>query len=164
MAARASDGRGTTGAGGAEPIPPVEIDGEFFSAVLQDSLARGEAVRLRVRGTSMLPWLAENEAVRVVPVAGRILHRGDIALFRRQPDRLILHRIVRVRPGPDSTPWGYECMGDAQEGAPEKVSAAEIIGMVAIPFWKRTLYLVASPPRRLVNRLCRKWGIRLRHD
>ncbi len=164
MAARASDGRGNTRAGGAEPIPPVAIDGGFFCDVLQDSLARGEAVRLRVRGTSMLPWLAENEAVRVVPVAGRFLRRGDIALFRRQPDRLILHRVVRVRRPKGSESPVYDCLGDANHGPPEKVPSTAVIGVVAMSGWARILFLAVGPVRRHVNRLCRKWGIRLRHD
>ena len=137
----------------------MKSDSEFFSAVLQDSLERGEAILLRVQGVSMLPWLQEGEQVRIQPAAGLPLHRGDIALFWREPRHPILHRVVRVRPAEGVC----ECRGDSESGPPERVSVSAVIGIVETTAFRRGVYLAVSPARRMLNRLCLKWGLRLHH-
>lgn len=140
---------------------PVQFNQELFSETLADALARGESVWLRVQGVSMLPWLREGDPVCVRPAEGRRLHRGDIALFWREPRHPILHRIVRVR----RTENGIvaDCLGDSECGQPESVSASDIIGVVETMPVHRWIYRMLNPPRRLFNRLCQRWGLRLRH-
>ena len=144
---------------GQPPEENTRIDQKTFVAILADSLGRGESVWLRVQGVSMLPWLREGAKVHILPVAGRRLHRGDIALFWRTPGHLILHRIVRVSPAEGL----YECLGDSENGAPERVFATAMIGVVKTTFFRRTIYLVLNPVRRFINHLCLKWGLHLRH-
>jgi hypothetical protein len=141
----------------------VMVDQEFFCGVLVDSLARGEAVSLRVKGRSMLPWLREGEKVRILPAAGRRLHRGDIALYRREKGSLVLHRVVSVRRAAESGPLVYECLGDALDGTPECVLAETVVGVVDAAAFRRWIFLSFNPLRRFINRFCLKWGIRLRH-
>jgi hypothetical protein len=139
----------------------ARIDQVFFSAALADALARGEAVWLRVQGVSMLPWLREGEKVRIIPMPGRPLRRGEIALFWRKPNRPILHRVVRV--GREAGAPVYECLGDSGTGTPERVHATAVIGIVESTGLGRAVYLALNPARRFINRLCLKWGIYLRH-
>lgn len=139
----------------------MKVDPELVSEVLLDALARGESIRLRVRGVSMLPWLREGDQVCVRPAAGRRLRRGDIALFRRAPARLILHRVVGVRT--EAGAVVCDCLGDSESGSPERVPAAAVIGVVETTPVRRAIYRVLHPPRRLLNRLLSKWGLRLRH-
>ena len=137
----------------------MKVDPKFFSKAIEDSLVRGEAVLLRVQGVSMLPWLREGEKVRILPAAGRRLRRGDIALFWREPQRPILHRIVRVRRAEGLC----ECLGDSERGAPERVPVSAVIGVVETTAFRRAVYLALNPARRLINRLCLTWGLCLRH-
>ena len=140
----------------------MKVDPELVSEVLFDALARGESVRLRVRGVSMLPWLREGDRVCIRPLAGRRLRRGDVALFRRAPSRLILHRVVGVRTeaGADIC----DCLGDSESGSPERVPVSEVVGVVETTSLRRAAYRMLHRPRRLLNRWLSKWGLRLRHE
>ena len=137
------------------------MDPELVSEVLLDALARGESVRVRVQGVSMLPWLREGDRVCVRPAAGRRLRRGDVVLFRRPPARLILHRIVGVRT--EAGAVVCDCLGDSESGSPERVPAADVIGVVATTPMRRAVYRTLHRPRRWLNRLLSNWGLRLRH-
>ena len=137
----------------------ARADQEFFTAALADALARGESVWLRVQGGSMLPWLREGARICIRPAAGCGLRRGDIALFWRAPGRPILHRVVRVR----QEEGIYECLGDAESGDPEQVPVSEVMGVAETTPLRRGIYRMVNPPRRLFNRLCLRWGLRLRH-
>ena len=139
----------------------MKVDPELVSEVLLDALARGESVRMRVQGVSRLPWLREGAQVCVRPSAGRCLRRGDIALFRRAPSRLILHRIVGVQT--EAGAVVCDCLGDSESGSPERVPAADVIGVVATTPVRRAVYRMLHRPRRWLNRLLSKWGLRLRH-
>ena len=140
----------------------MKVDSELVSEVLLDALARGESVRVRVQGVSMLPWLREGDQVCVRPSAGCRLRCGDIALFRRTPSRLILHRIVGVRT--EAGAVVCDCLGDSESGSPERVPAASVIGVVATTPMRRAAYRTLHRPRRWLNRLLSNWGLRLRHE
>ena len=133
----------------------------FYSDILVDTLSRGESVRLRMHGVSMLPWLRDGEAVRIRPAAGRRIVRGDIALFLRPPDRPILHRVVRVARQDGKTV--FECLGDSEHGESERVPASAVLGVVDLPPWARAWYLAVNPVRRVLNRWLSGKGILLRH-
>lgn len=132
-------------------------DQALFTAVLRETLARGQAVAFRVRGPSMLPWLREGQKVMVAPLAGRQLRRGDIALFWRNEQEPVLHRVVQ----PPTADGVVACRGDAEWGPPELVPLAAVAGVVALPLWRRRLFLLIHPARRWVNRLILQW--RQRH-
>jgi signal peptidase I len=137
------------------------IDQGLFSAVAADALGRGEAVVLRVKGSSMEPWLPEGRRVRVAPATGRRVRRGDVVFFLRAPDRPILHRVVRVG-GTREAPV-YECLGDAEIGDPERVSAERVLGVVEAPAGARMAYRLLQPLRKRANAALAARGIRLRH-
>ena len=69
-------------------------------------------------GTSMLPLLRQGRDLFTVAARGRERCRvGDVVLYRRPPDRHVLHRVVGVGPG------GYAILGDnclAREWVPEE--------------------------------------------
>lgn len=139
------------------------IDQPVFAATVLDALARGESVRLRVHGASMKPWLREQQKIRVRPIDGRRLRRGDVALFRRANGRMILHRVVRVRRDPQTGFPLYACLGDAEAGAPESVPESALLGVVDLGVVRRWAFLLTEPARRLANRVFSKMGIRLYH-
>lgn len=62
-------------------------------------LASGKTIRMRPQGTSMYPMFVspEDEAV-ISPVDATKLRRGDVAVYRRDPDQggiLVMHRVYR---------------------------------------------------------------------
>lgn len=124
----------------------MRTDQQLFLAVLRDTLSRGESVLFRVRGVSMLPWLREGQKVRVTPLGGRPLRRGDIVLFWRGENEPILHRVAAVRE--DSV----DCRGDSGYGKPEHVRLEQVTGRVPLAAWQRLVFRMVHPPRKLVNR------------
>jgi hypothetical protein len=143
------------------PSLQLKIDQPVFAATLLDALSRGEAVLLRVHGASMKPWLREQQKIRVLPVAARRLRRGDVALFRRENGRMILHRVVRVEPATESSPPIYHCLGDAEAGMPESVPESALLGVVDLGVFRRWVFLAIEPARRFINCVLTKMGIRL---
>lgn len=139
----------------------MKVDQSMFSEVVAGALAQGEAVRLRVQGASMRPWLREGDPVRIRPVAGRPVRRGDVVLFRRARDRPILHRVIRVRREENAVV--YDCRGDAEHGAPERVAAAEVLGVMESTPFRRAAWRVLFRPRRWWIRLSAAWRRCLRH-
>jgi len=124
------------------------------------ALARGEPIRVRVQGVSMLPGLRPGASVCIQPV-NRKLFLGDIALFWREKDQPVLHRVVGLHPGGD---FGtVNCLGDSEHGSPEAVPVSSIIGLAEMTPSRRWIFRVVHPPRRFLNSLCRQWGVRLRH-
>jgi len=124
------------------------------------ALARGESVQVRVQGVSMLPWLRPGESVCIQPV-NRELYPGDIALFWREKNQPVLHRVVRTHLGGDSDT--VDCLGDSEYGSPEVVPTSSIIGLAEMTLFRRWIFRVVHPPRRFLNRLCCRLGVRLRH-
>jgi hypothetical protein len=64
---------------------------------------------------------------------------------------------------PESGGLLYQCRGDAEAGAPESVPAAAVLGVVALPIGERLAFRLLDPPRRALNQLLSKLGIRVRH-
>lgn len=76
-------------------------------------------------GTSMLPLLRQGRDLFTVQKKGtERCRRGDVVLFRRPPDKYILHRIIEVRPD------DYVMMGDNCIGKEIGVRDEDIIGVL----------------------------------
>lgn len=75
------------------------ISNEIFFAQIEELLAEGQSVVIRVKGFSMRPWMRnERTQVRIVPLTDDErgnLCVGDVVLFRYH-GRHILHRIRRI--------------------------------------------------------------------
>lgn len=64
---------------------------------VESALKNGNQVKIRVVGRSMEPFLIENKDTVVLdPILSRLLHRGDVILFKTD-HVYYLHRIIRIR-------------------------------------------------------------------
>lgn len=92
---------------------------------IRQILARGDSCRLRVTGTSMVPFLrSEKDAVILKPFDGRV-RRGDLLFYSRPNGQYILHRIHKICPD-----GGFLLCGDNQTVL-ERVQREQIIAAVA---------------------------------
>ena len=114
-----------------------------------EALARGESVRLRVKGCSMLPWLRDGEVVRIDPLTCP-LQKGDVALVRRDESHPGLHRVIDLRGSGEARE--AVCLGDSETGGEEIVPLAEILGVMHLSPFARWLYRLLARPRRWINR------------
>ena len=76
-------------------------------------------------GVSMLPLLRQNKDLFTVRKKdGTRCRVGDVVLYRRPPDRYVLHRIVQVRPN------DYVILGDNCVSKEYGITDADIIGVL----------------------------------
>ncbi len=99
---------------------------EAASGLIEEALVRGNAVRVRVTGRSMQPFLNGGEVVRIEPMSGP-LAVGDLVLFRDpQKTQLVMHRVLWARAvGPIRT------KGDGVRSLDAPVGRADILGRVS---------------------------------
>jgi hypothetical protein len=119
---------------------------------LTDLLEREGRLALRVRGSSMWPWVksgAEAELVQTRPCA---LNPGDLALYRRG-STLALHRVVRRQGG------AWQMRGDAYGSCIETVLDRDILARAEGLMIGRTRFtaLPGAVERRAARAILR-WG------
>ena len=63
-----------------------------------DLLSDNKSIRLHPQGYSMYPLIVPGrDEVVISPIKDHKIHRGDVLLYRRKNDRLILHRVYKVK-------------------------------------------------------------------
>lgn len=60
-------------------------------------LRQGGRLRVKARGSSMLPFILDGEVVLVAPAAGAELRVGDVVCYETPPGTLVLHRVIGRR-------------------------------------------------------------------
>ncbi|NLI21317.1 MAG: hypothetical protein GX418_07225 [Clostridiales bacterium] len=112
-------------------------------------LRSGARIRLRIRGTSMLPLLDEKTDAVLLTAPTRI-RRGDVVLYRRAGGDVALHRIHAI------TASGCALLGDHQWIVETGIAAEQIIGVVERVEKKRFGFSVRHPLYRAYVRLIRR--------
>lgn len=84
-------------------------DASAYPVDIEKLLREGHPIRLNPQGYSMYPLFipGRDEAV-IAPCSPDTLHRGDVALYRRDESILVLHRIWKIRED------GFYMVGDNQ--------------------------------------------------
>lgn len=77
----------------------ITINNDFFFQSVEEMLAQGLSVDIKVKGLSMRPFLRnEVDSARLVKVSAEELVRGDVVLFRHHGHHT-LHRYYGTREG-----------------------------------------------------------------
>ena len=108
--------------------PRTLVDAEVVSLV-EELLAGGREVCVRVTGRSMTPWLADGDVVTLRRVEPRSIIPGDILLARHPRDGVVLHRVVARRRG-DGDAVAYLLKGDALGFCEGPFAPAAVAGKV----------------------------------
>src|SRR5262245_58958701 len=116
-------------------LAPLHPEAERMSAIsrffvaeplLRQQLQRGNALRLRSRGTSMLPLLRSGDVVGIV--AARRYGDGDVLAYVRG-ETVIVHRLIGRAAG--GGPQGQlRLRGDARRWPDQPVAAESVLGRV----------------------------------
>jgi signal peptidase I len=102
----------------------VELARPEVSGLFESVLAGGYSVRVQVTGRSMRPFLQGGEILIIEPVGGRRCRVGDVVLFKDGQDRLVIHRVIRVRSA------SVQTQGDALNEPDSPVEIARMMGKV----------------------------------
>ena len=108
---------------------------------IADYLAENGSITYSNSGTSMMPLLKEGRDLFTVRAKrpGERFAVGDVVLYRRPPDKYVLHRIVEVADG------GYTMLGDncvrRETGIPE----SDVLGVMTGYVRKGKAHSVTEP-------------------
>lgn len=133
------------------------IAGEIMD--IETLIKSGKSVQIYPQGYSMYPLLVPGrDEVILSPLPDRPLHRGEVALYRRDSGILVLHRICRCKED------GYYMVGDNQVQIEGPLRKEQVIGFMSgfvrkgkrissDDLWYRILsriWLVMRPVRRCI--------------
>jgi signal peptidase I len=100
---------------------------ELFSSILDQKCK----LRIRVTGTSMAPFIKNDDVVTVQKCPIRDLRIGDLVLCRHQDDAMTLHRLIKIRKrGVNFNQWLIVTKGDANNSYDPAVDGTAYMGKV----------------------------------
>jgi len=125
-----------------------------LSSLLNDILHSGAALRIKVTGTSMAPFIRGGETVTLVRSAQ--YRTGDLVFFNNHQSRLTLHRIICSRRNHSGNRL-FQTKGDAVGYFDNPLPVDQILGKVIeiekkAPFFGCSLIRISSPFWRLTSR------------
>ena len=130
-----------------------QIPNDNFFSLVETDIREGRCVRLRMKGSSMFPFLREGkDEVAVCPCKAESLKPMDVVLFRYR-GRCLLHRIVGMEEG------RFIMQGDGVCTCYEECTAADIIGVLRLVYrGSGRVVSVSSLRWRVLSRLWRSLG------
>jgi hypothetical protein len=106
--------------------PELRLGNAAQLELLRTVLGRGASMRMRVRGSSMSPFVRDGDLVTIVPAAGRQFRVGDVvAAVAPANARLVVHRLVARR----GNRWLLR--GDNCREADGVIAVDAVVGVVA---------------------------------
>lgn len=96
---------------------------EELMPLIREALSNGASVRIRPRGTSMLPMLREETDSVVLSPVDVPLKKYDLPLYCRDNGKYVLHRIIEAGET-------YTCMGDNQFQPERGIRRDQMIAVV----------------------------------
>jgi len=100
-----------------------------FADLCAEILGRGAALRVKVTGWSMAPFLRGGEVLTIKPCSSQGVRVGDVVLFRTREGCLAIHRVLRRRRQADDG-WVFHTKGDARAVLDEPIPASCVLGKV----------------------------------
>ena len=68
-----------------------------FRAIAAQLLENGHRVRFQASGSSMQPFIQDNDILEVAPLVGKRINYGDVLLVENEEGKLLVHRVVKTR-------------------------------------------------------------------
>ena len=116
---------------------------------IEKLLQEGKNISIKPQGYSMYPTLVPGrDEVIIEPVAGKMLRRGDVVLYRREKGAggiLVIHRIQKI------TAEGIYLVGDNQKEIEGPLHAEQMKGIMAGRIRNGNYVAVTNPVYRLVT-------------
>ena len=109
-------------------IELIALDHPQFDSLAGDILAKGNSLRFKALGRSMMPFIHDGDILTVHPVTPSCLRVGHVVLHRRTPAGVAAHRVTRVRR--EGTSMIFETRGDSSCSRPETVPEDRVLGRV----------------------------------
>lgn len=124
------------------------VRNDLFFAGVQEVLRQGKSVRIRVRGSSMLPFLRHNDDALLAPPEGKRIRRGMVVVAQTDESGIVLHRIRRIDRNGRIT-----LLGDGNTRIFEHTDRSRIIAVVTRYYRGRHSFSPENPLMRFVGLL-----------
>jgi|GEM_PF-3015364 len=122
-----------------EPVTLTRPLSEIIG-VMREALQQGNSVQFCATGSSMRPFLQDNDLVLIAPLSSR-LRIGDIVLAEVEPGKFVMHRIY-------SQHHGIILLGDACWSFEGPVKESAIVGRITAVWRSGKWRSLERGPRR----------------
>lgn len=136
----------------------IACDSPGFAELSRAILGAGKSLRFQARGASMAPLVRDGDTLTVEPVTAAQLGVGDVALFGREPEAVVVHRVIRIEAGPQGR--RFLMQGDAVAHPDGLIAEGDIHGRVTAVERGGARLELARPAMRV---LCWLAVLRSRH-
>lgn len=103
----------------------ISLSGKDLIALMGDTLAKGGYFKMKVKGSSMFPFIKEGDMITISPLKNSSVGLGKIVAFvGKNESNLIIHRVVGRSKG------SYLIKGDNAFGAKALTPSEDILGCV----------------------------------
>ncbi len=141
------------------PVDDLVISVDALQSLMQDVLAKGATFQFRAKGSSMIPFIKDGDAITIAPPSLETPAVGKVVAFLRPGSgQLVVHRVIG-RQGA-----GFLIQGDNSPHQPDGLALPQdILGCVTrVNRNGRRIYLGLGPERYLIAGLSRSgWLQRL---
>ena len=120
-----------------------------FEALAEEILINGNSFRFQATGSSMRPFILNGDVVQIEPLAPASFKRGTIIFCRLSPNRLAVHRIVRVKEQVNEKLLLIQ--GDAMLQPDGWIPARQVIGVVSTVMRGSQVIRQDSPSNRAMS-------------
>lgn len=103
----------------------IQIPNPILFAEIYRQLVQGKQVKLRIRGSSMLPFIRHNDEVMLTPVHPEDIKKGSVVLAETDELGIVLHRIVEMKGN------RIKLLGDGNTNQFEHTSPERILATVS---------------------------------
>jgi hypothetical protein len=118
--------------------------------LMQSTLAKGVSFRFRAKGSSMHPFIRDDDMITVSSLNVDGPGLGDVVAFV-QEGRLVVHRVIKINAN------GYLIKGDAIGCGDGPVPLANVLGSVTrVERARRRIFIGMGPERFIIAMLSRK--------
>ena len=106
----------------------VGIKDADFAELSRGILKRGDSLRFKAYGSSMLPLIRDGDLLTIEPVKPWDVKRGDVILYQTEGEKCVVHRVVKIDLRNEQ--HILVTKGDASPGSVEELEENRVLGRV----------------------------------
>jgi signal peptidase I len=109
-------------------VDKVNMKDADFADLSREVLKRGDAIRFKAHGPSMLPLIRDGDLLTIKPLEMKDINLGDVVFYQTAGEKCVVHRVVKMNIRDD------QCIlimkGDASPGSMEEIGEDRLLGKV----------------------------------
>ena len=99
-----------------------------FTELSWEILKRGDSIRFKAHGSSMLPLIRDGDILTIKPIKIWDLKPGDVVFYQTAGEKCVVHRVITIDIRNDQHIVVFK--GDSSPGSLEEVEEEQLLGRV----------------------------------